>query len=375
MDSLELVDASGITGEELTTALQALLPAGLRYLHLDQCGRCFGEKAVQALLADATRLVALSIGGAYLFSDDLAAQLLAQSKNLSSVDLKACPLVGLKMCQALSERSFPLVELALEDIKLTDESWQALCQSKSSLSRLERLKLCRVDGLTDDFVAQLLALTTADGKSSLQAIDLSHNYTLTDVVLEAIRQYTSRSLRSLTLTGLGQLSAEALEALFTHVPDLAPAPRLVVLDLSHLDHQAVTDSVLTAALVAAAGARSDAKNSTGGGIVRLNVKGAKLLTDDSLESLVTYGRNSLEELNVSYCTSLTDQGMGYLVDRCAVQLREIELWGLAQLTDAFFDGHRRANDPTLAITGVWMKKSTSRTIQLTMASSSFLQQY
>jgi hypothetical protein len=365
MDSLELVDASGVTGEELTTTIQALLPAGLRYLHLDQCGRCFGKKAVQALLADASRLVALSIGGAYLFTDEDAAQLLAQSDNLSSVDLKASPLVGLKMCQALSERSFPLVELALEDIKLTDESWQALCQSKSSLSRLERLKLCRVEGVTDDIVGQLLALTTSDGQSTLQAIDLSHNYTLTDVVLEPIRLYTSRSLRSLTLTGLGQLSAEALEALFTHIPDLAPPPRLVVLDLSHLDHQAVTDSVLAVALVAAAGARSDEKKSAsgGGGIARLNVKGAKLLTDASLESLVTFGRHSLEELNVSYCTSLTDQGMGYLVDQCAAQLREIELWGLAQLTDAFLEGNRRTNDPTLAITGVWMKKSASRTIQ------------
>lgn len=365
MESLELSDASGISAEDLCQTLQELLPVGLRYLNLDQCGRCFGAKAVETLLQHPTALVALSIGGAYLWKDEQAARLLGDMPQLSCVDLKACPLLGLQTFQALASVERPLVELALEDLNIDQDTWKALYGAKS-LGQLERLKLCRMGGLTDDIVTTLLALTINDGTSHLQALDLSNNYDLTDGTLEGIRLYTSRSLRNLSLCGLGQLSTDALEALFTPVEGTAPPPRLKVLDLSHLDHEAVTDTVLQTALVAAADVREDAKATkytTGGGMARLFVSGARALTDASLEHLVKYSKTSLEELNVSYCVGLGDQGMGYLIDHCGSQLRSVELWGLAQLTDVFLEGHGRANDPTLVLTGIWMKKSSSRTIQ------------
>ena len=342
--------------------------------------------------------MALSIGGAYLWKDSDAAHVFRQLSQLSSIDLKACPLLGIETFQALAstqQRSVPLVELALEDMTLSTEAWQALATA-NSLGHLERLKLCRVAGLTDDIVTSLLSLAGQGRRNGgddnnvddddnrvccLQALDLSHNYDLTDATLDAIRLYTSASLRNLNISGLGQLSADALEALFTPVAVhnnkdddddatiavvSSPPPRLKVLEMADMDHEAVTDNVLQAALVAAADVREDAnatRYTTGGGMKRLNVQGAKALTDTTLEHLVTYSKMSLEELNVSYCTSLTDQGMGYLVEHCGIQLREIELWGLAQLTDTFLDGHRRTNDPTLVLTGIWMKKSSSRTIQ------------
>jgi hypothetical protein len=63
MESLELPDASGITSQDLVQVLQTILPAGLRYLHLDQCGRCFSTPVLQVLLQHPHSLVALSIGG------------------------------------------------------------------------------------------------------------------------------------------------------------------------------------------------------------------------------------------------------------------------------------------------------------------------
>ena len=367
MESLELSDSAGLTADDLYRALATLLPAGLRYLHLDQCGRCFGSKAVEILLHHPSSLVALSIGGAYLWKDEQAAQVLQNMTNLKSIDFKACPLLGIQTWKALAApRTVPLVELALEDLTLTDEMWKVLTNHQTnSFSQLERLKLTRMVGLTDVIVTNFLAQT----KGTLQALALDGNFDLTDATLDAIRLYTSHSLRNLNLSGLKQLSAQALEALFTVVEGGAasPPPRLSVLSLSDLDHEAVTDNVLHAALVAAADVRAVGNASIptggGGGLVRLDLEGARALTDTTLEHLVQYCASSLTALNVSYCTSLTDQGLGYLVDHCGPQLREVQVWGLAQLTEAFLEGHRRCNDPTLVLTGIWMKKSSSQTIK------------
>jgi hypothetical protein len=72
---------------------------------------------------------------------------------------------------------------------------------------------------------------------------------------------------------------------------------------------------------------------------------------------------SLEDLNVSFCPNITDKGLGYLVDKASTQLSKITIWGCAQLTDEFLDGHRRVDDPTLELNGVWMKKNSIATIR------------
>jgi hypothetical protein len=103
-----------------------------------------------------------------------------------------------------------------------------------------------------------------------------------------------------------------------------------------------------------------------GGLVSLNVQGSSLLTDTSLEYLAspkgaTY--RTMTELNVSFCPNISDQGLGYLIDQCETQLRRIDVWGNAQLTDNLYDGHRRVDDPSFEVVGIWMKKSSSRTIR------------
>ena len=100
-----MMDCSGITQDELSTRLAHLLPAGLRYLVLEQCGRCVGPKTVQTMVQAApdSSLFALAIAGAYLLKDDDAASLIqAISKTLSSLELRACPRLGIQVCKALS---------------------------------------------------------------------------------------------------------------------------------------------------------------------------------------------------------------------------------------------------------------------------------
>ena len=43
---------------------------------------------------------------------------------------------------------------------------------------------------------------------------------------------------------------------------------------------------------------------------------------------------------------------------CETMLEKLSIWGMAQLSDEFHDGHRRTRDSRLEVIGSWMKKST-----------------
>jgi len=366
MEALELVDCSGITADELSVGLRPILPQ-LRYLRLHQCGRCFNQQTVATVVDHTHQLQALSLGGAYLLTDADAARLV-QHCAPSALEFRACPQLGAQLCAGLRDAyrgNDQLLELCLEDVPLTEEHWKVLLetsnnQNNSFLRHLKSLSLRRIPGLSDAIVAQLLEHCGP----TLEGLDLSDNPQLSDATLAAVRQHCSR-LRALTLSALPQLTAAGLEALFTVVPDSSssPAPFRLLrrLDLSRLDHEAVTDAVLHQ--VTQSETTNTATTHSAAGLVYLNVQGASLLTDAALEDLVGGAATTLEELHVSFCPRLTDQGLGFLVDRCGRQLARLHVWGNAQLTDDFFDGHRRVRDAGLEIVGVWMKKTASRTIR------------
>ena len=53
IEALEIVDCSEIAQDQMVTTLRQLLPTGLRYLLLDQAGRCLGPKAIEAIVSNA----------------------------------------------------------------------------------------------------------------------------------------------------------------------------------------------------------------------------------------------------------------------------------------------------------------------------------
>lgn len=394
IEALEVSDCSGFTEEELSARLRELIPAGLRYLVLDQCGRCFSANAVAAIVSTArgdtnstttnnttNNLFALSIGGAYSLQD-VDAALLVKSTAAASLEFKACNLLGRATCSSICDTysnygtntitpdSKMLIELALEDIPLTEEDLQALMAKPAALRNLKSLSLRRIDGLNDSTVTTLIGMTA----STLEGLDLTENHQLTDEVLAGIRLHDARRLHSLTLSGLKLLTAAGLEAFFTFVDGASPPPMLRTLSLGKCDHEAVTDDVLHLATQAATQNRElspdqpQQQQQQGnvallGGMVHLDVQGSSQLTDAAMEYLAATSSRTLKQLNVSFCTKITDQGMGYLVDNCGKQLSKVHVWGNAQLTDDFLDGNHRASDPSLEIVGVWMKKNTSRTMR------------
>ena len=242
-----------------------------------------------------------------------------------------------------------------------------------ALRNLKSLTLRQIEGVDDEVVSALLGAVTG---GELEHIDLSHNVELTDDCLPAIRKCNQNGkLRSLSLGNLKNLTPAGLEAFFTYdIPGLPQPPQLRKLDLSSCDEGAVSDDVLHLAAFAssskhAEGIKSTAASkivraglSTLGGLVYVDLSGSSV-TGKSMEHLVATSSSSLEELNVSFCAKISDKGLGYLVDKCDRQLSKLHMWGCAQITDVFLDGHSRIDEDPLEIVGMWMRQSGRRSVR------------
>jgi hypothetical protein len=396
IDTLEISDGSNITEDCLAKRLEILLPAGLKNVRIDQCGRCFTSRAVQAMISAAKsaesgiQIKNLMIGGAYGLQDIDAAKLVEHLAP-PTLGFKACNLLGKLTCQSLCDtygKSSLLTELFLEDIPLALDDLNLMVSKQNSWKHLKRLSLRRINGLDDTFLHGLFGICC----NSLDHLDLTDNFQLTDAILASLRFHNvAHRLVSLNLQGLKQLTPFGLEAFFTVTQDETDSAschpiRLQQLNLGQCRHDAVTDEVirlvvgaapiLNDSLINEAVNESDEcvsyqtnknyKSLSSGGLVSLNVQGSSCISDTAMEYLASKkGRTyqTLKELNISFCPSISDQGLGYLIDNCQIQLSKIEVWGNAQLTDNLYDGHLRVDDSRLEIVGVWMKKATSRTIR------------
>lgn len=392
VETLELIDCAQVTQDQMCEALRVLLPSGLRAILLKHCGRCFGGQAVKTISEikrEDLELFAISLSGAYLLKDEDAAKLLeTTSRTLSSIELVACPLLGVQFSNALGEHfsSSPdenvsngsLLELSLGDIPLKKEALLSLGAASDCLRNLRSLSLNSIEGLDDEVVSIILGSIVG---GTLEGIDLSNNPDLTDDILSSIRRCNiNGNLRSLQLSGLKNLTAIGLEAFFTDIPDLPSPPMLRKLDLSNCSHDEINDDVVTLAAKASSFKRSlndfsngdidisgnpesfDANVIQSMGLVHCNIA-SSCVTDKSMEMLAVCCKSSLEELDVSRCANISDKGLGYLVSKLGSQFSKIHVWGMAQLTEEFLDGHDRVEEGGLQIEGIWMKKSGGRSVR------------
>ena len=403
IETLEIVDCTSVTSEQMAETLDVLVPAGLRALILNHAGRCFTSKAVGAIVKHASdthliQLFALSISGAYILKDaDVAKLISVTAPTLSSIQLKACPLVGLELCNALGTHYASnigstgacLLELSLEDVPAMSKGHLlSLASSSNALQHLKSLTLKQMDAVDDDVV---LCILSSINSGNLEGLNLSNNVHLTDAVLSSIRKFNvDGQLKSLQLSGIKNLTSAGLEAFFTFdIPGLPHPPSLRTLDLSDCEIDAVNESVVNLAVVASALKRHgstqgnnddhelinndiepkdgiensnlidrETKNdnvSTLGGLVSLDVSGSSV-TDHTMENLASYCHKSLKELKLNFCAQVSDNGLGYLVSKAKYQFNRLEIWGCAQITETFLDGHSRIDGGGLEIIGAWMSK-------------------
>jgi len=368
LETLEIIDCVEVSQDQLIEALELLIPAGLKALLLNHCGRSFSTRVVDAIVkecnkSNSSQLFAISLGGAYLLKDaDSARMIAAVSKSVSSLEFKACSLLGPEFCLALGTHFSSkvginnLLELSLEALSLSKSSLLYLGQGSDAFRNLKSLSLCRIEEVDDEVMDTLLQVCSRN----LEILNLKDLIHLSDETLNSIRRCNSDSnLKSLQISGSKGITAAGLETFFTRgIDNLCEPPALQMLDLSNCERNAVTDDIIgLASFCSACKNRNDANGSTG--LVELNVSGS-LITDKTLEKLAETCSSSLKILRVNFCPNLSNQGLGYLVSKLDHLFSKLEIWGNAQITDEFLDRHDRITTGGLEIIGAWMKQSGKR---------------
>lgn len=380
IETLEIIDCTQITQDQLKEALDLLMASGLRALILTHCGRCFGSSVVDAIVnSPINDIFVLSLSGAYLLKDAEAAKIVLRSaKTLSSIEFKACQLIGSEFCSSISTHfsskaniGNSLLELSLQDVPLSKDDIRSLAKT-DALRNLKSISFCQMESLDDTVLLAILDAT----EGNLEGIDLTNNINLTDETLSSIRKCNSKGrLKSLKLGGIKNFTAAGLEAFFTFgIPGLPNPPALRTLDLSNGDFDSVNESVIRLAIIASAlkqtaeGADSHTTSkprnnefSALGGLASLDVSGSSV-KDKNIEELCEMCSTTLTELKVNFCPELSDSALGYLVSKCGNQLASIDIWGNAQISDAFLDGHDRIGKG-LSVEGAWMKQSVGKGYQ------------
>ena len=80
------------------------------------------------------------------------------------------------------------------------------------------------------------------------------------------------------------------------------------------------------------------------------------ITDETLVALREHRTKSLEELDVSWCRGISDEGLGYLVDN-AYNLKTLYVRGCGQITDIFLNGF---SNPSIKVWGRALQDSSLR---------------
>lgn len=206
---------------------------------------------------------------------------------------------------------------------------------------------------------------------ALKSLDLSHCTELPAATLSKILERHGPSLSELLLLGCTQLGAPTLMEIATHCTALtslsfehtATSPALPGDPAAEAQqHEAV--SLLETAV-------GEVAQAFGERLVSLSLEGCHLLTDKAMQSvaescgsgaaasplrrlslnngaritdrtLLALSEHTphLEEVDLSWCRELTDEGLGILTDRCT-RLKRLKVWGCTQLTSVFLEGHAR----------------------------------
>jgi hypothetical protein len=363
---MEIIDCVEVSQDQLAEALDRLLPKGLRAIVLNNCGRCFSSRVVDTFVnaskrPDDVHLFAMSLGGAYLLKDKDSARLIAAtSKTISSLEFKACPLLGSEFCTAIAThfssnaKASNLLELSLDSLSLDKTSLMNIGQGTDALRNLRSLSLSRMEHVDDEVLETFLLQLTS---GVLENLNLKDIIQLSDESLNSIRRCnTCSNIKSLQISGSKGLTSAGLEAFFTTgIENLCEPPALHSLDLSNCGLNVLNDDIVQlAAMVSSSKNRSDVSGSIG--LVELRLNGS-LITDRSMEILAETCSSSLRVLEVNFCPNITNQGLGYLVSKLGQQFSKLEIWGNAQITDEFLDRHDRQGLGGLEISGAWMRQS------------------
>ena len=332
---LSLPDCSYIGEVEMAAAFERCQGPALEVLNLKYCGRSISDRLLEGLFSKAVNLHTLQIGGCYRVSDKGISSAVKALPHLRVLELSDCRSISEEALRSISEIGGTLESLSLKNsIQLNSEALLHLAQ----LRNLKRLSIAGCRG-TSDVIVEMLADSCG---ASLEELDLSHlpdsgftaephNCRISDVSLEALACKCAK-LHTLTLRNCDAISDRGLLVLSQGV-----CGQLARLDLSRC--KKVSDEGLVP-LITKSKSLSHLSLNAAGFVTFDEATGDQThgITDQTLVALRDNCVKSLEELDVSWCRGISDDGLGHLVDN-AYNLKTLCLRGCVQITEIFLNGH------------------------------------
>ena len=332
---LSLPDCSYIGEVEMAAAFERCQGPALEVLNLKYCGRSISDRLLEGLFSKAVNLHTLQIGGCYRVSDKGISSAVKALPHLRVLELSDCRSISEEALRSISELGGTLESLSLKNsIQLNSEALLHLAQ----LRNLKRLSIAGCRGASDVIVEMLADSCGA----SLEELDLSHlpdsgftaephHCRISDVSLEALACKCAK-LHTLTLRNCDAISDRGLLVLSQGV-----CGQLARLDLSRC--KKVSDEGLVP-LITKSKSLSHLSLNAAGFVTFDEATGDQThgITDQTLVALRDNCVKSLEELDVSWCRGISDDGLGHLVDN-AYNLKTLCLRGCVQITEIFLNGH------------------------------------
>jgi len=293
----------------LLALLEEAATPRLQRMELGLCGRGFGDRVAESLGKHSLGgLQTLILTGAYRVSDEGVRALLRAAPNLRRLGLPdGC---RLQDCVSVLPEACPLLEVA--DLQgCRGLAPEALTSGLLPLKNLRELRLDAVSDVDDGFLAKL-------GQSvPLSRLSINQCTKVTDEGIAELAKACGASLEALSCDDVSKIGDGALKELSEHCPSL----RELRLQRCHR----LTDAGL--ALVAANGrleVLSAADVPSFGGL------SMKMLADKCYDTLL--------EIDISWCHSVTDNMLGLLADSCR-RLTTVKAWGCSSITKKFVEGH------------------------------------
>uniref|UniRef100_A0A7S0WKY4 F-box/LRR-repeat protein 15-like leucin rich repeat domain-containing protein n=1 Tax=Chlamydomonas leiostraca TaxID=1034604 RepID=A0A7S0WKY4_9CHLO len=268
----------------------------------------------------------LLLGGVYRLSDEGVEQVLGVTPHVEYLSITD----GSRIDGAMLHNLRTLTP-ALRNLNLSGCRGITGATLSSNLPPLKSLTHLTLDGcvLVDDGVMSALG----QGCSSLTHLSVTLCPAVTDTGVSALAA-TRPGLTSIRLDHCAKVTDRSLTALAAGCKGLK---RL---------------SVCRVSKITSAGLNAVAQNGCLEQLLASHVPGC----DDSVMcTLVSHCKETLSDLDISFCRGVSDQGLGHLVDSCE-QLQQVLLFGCSQITDRFAHGH---GNEQLARTGGIKGFSTS----------------
>ncbi|KAG2430452.1 hypothetical protein HXX76_009975 [Chlamydomonas incerta] len=324
-------DCTQLDAPAMADLLREVAGPRLQRLELGFCGRGFGDEAAALVAAGGggggrlEELESLTLDGAYRLSDAGLIKLLSATPALRRLSVAQ----GSRLTSALLAKLPELVP-QLTHLNLADCRGLGAEALAAALPRLQQLRAVRLDLIPEVDDAVLVALGTQLPR-------------LAELSLRCCQAVTDGGLTALAASARGpHLELLRIDECGGRVTDAA---------LAALASQCRAIKVFSARRCTKLGDEALAELLRAGSVTHLCLSGVAGVGPAVAGALAACCRESLEELDVSFCRKLPDRSLGLVLGRCG-KLRRLAVFGCSQLSAASLYGHSNAG---LVIEGVHTK--------------------